>query len=114
MKRYNINVIEHELDNVQNTSRTASELYDMCRENSIRYTTDFCRRFGTYDTFDEATAVFQRLEPKTLIYDGRGANVILLVTGYELEEAECDDEDGEQYDWNFLDLKFKEIIKDED
>lgn len=108
MTQYNINVIRHDLDGILKASRSEKELYDMCQEDAIQYSWEFCERFATYEDYEKARDAFEGLVPQTLIYDGRKGRVDLRVTGYELEAAECN-EDGEQYSWDSLDVKFEAI-----
>ena len=112
MKKYNINIIEHDIDRAINKDYTEEELYELCRDESIAHTCDFCERYKTYDTIEEAKKDFVSLPVMTLFFgDRRTMRGTLRVRGYELEEAICDDDDPEeQYEWNFIDMRFEAFV----
>ena len=107
MKRYNISVVEHQIDKVKNKSYSVLDLYNQCFEHAVRRTCDFSELMYTYETLEEAKNKISDLQPSTYVYGQKdGRTVSLEIKGYVLEEAECDDDDEMQYAWKFLACKF--------
>lgn len=111
MKRYNINIIEHDIDRAINKDYTDVELCQLCEENSYEHTYDFSELYKTYNTIEEARADFEKLKPETIFFgDRHTVRGTLRIRGYILEEALCDDETKEQYEWSFIDMKFEAFV----
>lgn len=107
MKRYNINVVEHRIDKVENKAYNEMDLYNQCFEHAIQRTCDFSELMHTYNTLEEAEDEFSVLQPSTYVCGQKdGRTVSLEIKWYVLEEAEYEDDDEMQYAWEFIDCKF--------